>query len=99
MQNLYQLLWTVTCRILWYLKGLARSLKDLFLSQRKYLTGLLEETSTLGSKHIDTPMDPNICFDQNLREPLAYLRQYKQLIGRLIYLTITRPDITFVVSV
>jgi len=41
----------------------ARSLKGLSLSQRKYLNDVLEETCTLGSKPIDTPMDPNICFD------------------------------------
>jgi len=41
------------------------------LSQRKYFTDLLEETDTLGSKHINTPMDLNIRFNQNLREPLC----------------------------
>jgi len=50
----------------------------------------LEETGTLESKPIDTPIDSNICFDQNLGEPLADPRQYRQLIGKLIYLTITR---------
>jgi len=55
----------------------------------------LEETSTLGSKPIDSPMDPNIRFDQNLGEPLAGLGKYRRLIGKLIYLTVTRPDITF----
>ena len=44
--------------------GVARSSKDLFLSQRKYFIDLLGKNGTLGSKPIDTPMDPNIRFDQ-----------------------------------
>ena len=58
----------------------------------------MEETGTLESKPIDTPIDSNICFDQNLGEPLADPGQYRQLISKLIYLTVTRPDITFVVG-
>ena len=76
-----------------------RSSKVLSLSQRKYLAYLLEETGKLGFKPIDTPMDPNICFDQNLKESLVDLRKYRRLISKLIYLTVTRSDITFIVSV
>ena len=44
-------------------------------------------------------MDPKICFDQNLGESLADPEKYKQLIDKLIYITITRPDIIFIVGV
>jgi len=37
---------------------------------------LLEETDILGSKHIDTPMDPNIRFDQNQKESLVDIEKY-----------------------
>jgi len=50
-------------------------LRSLSLSQRKY-SDLLEETDTLGSKLIDTLMDPNICFNQNLLESLADSEKY-----------------------
>ena len=40
-------------------------------------------------------MDHNIRFHQNLRESLADPKKYIQLICKLNYLTITRPDITF----
>jgi len=60
---------------------------------------LFEETCILGSEPIDTLMDLNICFDQNLGEPLADLRKYRRLIGKIIYLIVTRPDIIFVVGV
>ena len=62
-------------------------------SQRKYIINLLEETGRLESKPINTLMNPNIHFDQNLKEMLADPEQYKWLIGKLIYLTVTRPDI------
>jgi len=54
---------------------------------------LLEETGAVGSKSIDTPMDLNIHFDQNLGESLANPEKYKQFIGKLIYLIVTRRDI------
>jgi len=44
-------------------------------------------------------MNPNIHFDQNLGESLADLEKYKRLIDKIIYLIVTRPDITFVVGV
>jgi len=69
------------------------------LSRRKYLNDLLEETGTLGSKLINALMDPNIHFDQNKREWLADPEMYRRLIGKLIYLTVTRADITFIVNV
>jgi len=59
----------------------------------------LKEIGTLGSKPVDTYIDPNIHFDQNLGEPLANPGMYKRLIGKLIYLTVTRSDIRFVVGV
>jgi len=59
----------------------------------------LEEIDALGSKPIVTLMDPNIRFDQNLRELLADPEKYRRLISKLIYLTVTRPDIIFIVAV
>ena len=49
----------------------ARSSKDFSLSQRKYLTNLLKKTDIIGSKPINTPMDPNVSFDQKLKKSLA----------------------------
>ena len=85
--------------LFWYFLEIevACSPKCLSLSQRKYFANFLKETGTLGFKPIDTPMDPNICFDQNLKKPLAYPEKY--MISKLIYLTVTRPDIIFAMGV
>ena len=60
---------------------------------------MLEEASILRFESIDTHVDPNICFDQNLGESLAHPRKYTQLISKLIYLTVTLFDIIFVGAV
>jgi hypothetical protein len=37
----------------------ARSKKGIVVSQRKYILGLLQETSMSGCRPVDTPMNPN----------------------------------------
>ena len=53
----------------------------------------------LDCKPVDNPMDPNVKFVPGQGEPLRDPRRYRRLVGRLNYLTITRPDISFPVSV
>ncbi|CAN6586683.1 unnamed protein product [Malus baccata var. baccata] len=77
----------------------ARSSKGIFLSQRKYVLDLLKETGMLGCKPVDTSIVEKhylgIYPDQ---EPVDKGR-YQRLVGRLIYLSHTRPDIAYAVSV
>ncbi|KAK2395080.1 hypothetical protein QL285_056846 [Trifolium repens] len=60
---------------------------------------ILEETGLLNAKHVDTPMDPNFKLLPNQGEPLSDSGRYRRLVGKLNYLTVTRPDISFAVSV
>jgi len=53
----------------------------------------------LGSRSVDTPIDPTIRFDQNLSDALENPGRYRRLTGKLIYLTVTRQDIAFIVVV
>ena len=53
----------------------------------------------LGCKPVDTPMDPNVKLISGQREPLGDPGRYRTLVGKLNYLTITRPDISFPVNV
>jgi Reverse transcriptase (RNA-dependent DNA polymerase) len=78
---------------------IAHSSKGLFLSQRKYVLDLLKETDKLGAKPTGTPIETNIKLGLEDGEPLPDIGQYQRLIGKLIYLTVTRPDIVFAVSI
>ncbi|RVW16747.1 Retrovirus-related Pol polyprotein from transposon RE2 [Vitis vinifera] len=78
---------------------IAQSSSGVVLSQRKYALDILEETGMLDYKPVDTPMDPNVKLVPGQEEPLRDPGRYRQLVGKLNYLTITRQDISFPVSV
>ena len=78
---------------------IAQSKSGAVMSQRKYVLDTLEETGMLDYKLVDTPMDPNVKLVPGQGEPLRYPGRYRRLEGRLNYLTITRPDISFPVSI
>jgi len=76
----------------------ARSQKGIFLSQRKYVLDLLSETHMLACRPVSTPIDPNHKLSAESGDPVNKER-YQRLVGRLIYLCHTRPDIAYAVSV
>jgi hypothetical protein len=77
---------------------IARSLKGIVLSQRKYVLDLLKETGMLGCRPASTPIDPNHKLCAESGDPVNK-ESYQRLVGRLIYLCHTRPDISYAVSV
>ena len=78
---------------------MTKSKQGVILSQRKYIQGLLTTTGMLGAKLAGSPMDQNVVLDDTLSPKFEDTKRYKSLIGKLIYLIVTKPDITFVVSV
>lgn len=76
---------------------IARSSSGIFMSQRKYALQLLEDSGFLACKPVSTPMDPRISLSSTGGEPLSDHTQYRRIIGRLLYLTLSRPDITFAI--
>ncbi|GAV82315.1 hypothetical protein CFOL_v3_25767 [Cephalotus follicularis] len=68
------------------------------MSQHKYVLDQLDETRMLSSKPLDTPMDPNQMLMVDDGDVLEDPEKYRRLVGKLNYLTVTRPDITFPVS-
>ncbi|RVX05225.1 Retrovirus-related Pol polyprotein from transposon RE1 [Vitis vinifera] len=75
----------------------ARSSKGISISQRKYVLDLLTETGMLGCKPSDTPIKARNRTESD-GKPVDR-EKYQRLVGRLIYLSHTRLDIAFVVSV
>lgn len=76
-----------------------RSEKGIFLSRRKYVIDLLKETGMLGCEPIGSPMEQNHGLEECFDQVPADKEQYQRLVGRLIYLSHTRPDIAYAVSV
>ena len=76
----------------------ARSHKGISISQRKYTLDLLKETGILGCKPANTPMDPTSKIQMEEEELLTDKGRCQRLVGKLIYLAHTRPDIGFAVG-
>ncbi|RVW35276.1 Retrovirus-related Pol polyprotein from transposon RE1 [Vitis vinifera] len=77
----------------------AYSTQRIFISQQKYVTNLLAKTGKIGCKPVSTPMDPNHKLGEAKEEPVVDKRMYQRLVGRLIYVAHTRPNIAYSVSV
>lgn len=53
----------------------------------------------LACERIDTPMETNYKLRNSLEEKINDVGRYQRLIGKLIYLTHTRQDIEYVISI
>lgn len=69
------------------------------MSQRKYILDLLEGTGKLAAKPCSTPMVPNVQLTKDDGDPFDNPERYRRLVGKLNYLTVTRPDIASAVSI
>ena len=76
----------------------ARSKEGIFVNQRKYVLDLLGEIGQLGCKLAETPIEPNIKLLPSKNDEVKDKEQYQRLVGRLIYLSHTRSDIAFAIS-
>ncbi|XP_024017443.1 uncharacterized protein LOC112090417 [Morus notabilis] len=77
----------------------ARSSEGFLISQQKYVTDLLRKTGKLAFQPASTPIDINKKLEEASESPAADREMYQRLVEKLIYLTHTRPDIAFAVSV
>ncbi|CAH9096264.1 unnamed protein product, partial [Cuscuta epithymum] len=77
----------------------ARSPFGLFLTQRKYALDIITETGLLGAKPATFPIEPNHNLAHASGPPLTDPEPYRRLVGRLVYLAVTRPDLAYVVHI
>nr|XP_016515901.1 PREDICTED: uncharacterized mitochondrial protein AtMg00810-like [Nicotiana tabacum] len=88
----------------------ARSKAGILLNRWKYALDLISDSGLGGAKPVSTPLEVHqkltlVEFDEATKTKddediiLTDAEPYQRLVGRLLYLTITRPDIAFVVQV
>ncbi|KAJ9561853.1 LOW QUALITY PROTEIN: hypothetical protein OSB04_007013 [Centaurea solstitialis] len=76
-----------------------RTSEGLVLNQRKYILDILEDCGLQGCKPSPFPIEQNLKLDRADKEPKVDAGRYRRIVGRLLYLQATRPDITYSVNV
>lgn len=71
---------------------------SLYLSQWKYVHNLLDQTGTAGAKDMASLMCSTATITLNYGSGATNAKLYKQVMGSLKYLSVTRPDIGFIVN-
>lgn len=69
----------------------------IFVNQHKYIQDLITLAGLEDTSSVDTPMEVNVKYRKNEGDLLDDPTLYRRLVGSLIYLTTTRPDISYVV--
>lgn len=77
----------------------ASSPKGYLFSQTKYVADILHRAQLIDSKTVDTPIKLHAKFSASDGVPLDDPTKYRELVGCLVYLTVTQPDIAYTVHV
>ena len=82
-----------------YFLGLeiTHSTDGLYITQVKYASEILSRAGLTDSKTIDTPVEFNVRLTPSGGKPLSNPSLYRRLVGSLVYLTVTRPDIFYAI--
>ncbi|KAL8156325.1 hypothetical protein AgCh_001427 [Apium graveolens] len=70
----------------------------LILSQSKYIQDLLVEHNMHESNDMPTPMSSSLSLTTDPNASATHITAYRRIIGKLQYLSFTRPDIAFAVN-
>ena len=73
------------------------STDGLYITQAKYASELLSRAGLTDSKTVDTPVELNAYLTPTGGKPLSNPSLYRRLVGSLIYLTVTRPNISYAI--
>lgn len=78
---------------------IVRGPEGIFISQRKYALDIITECGLLGAKSAQVPTELNhklaLAKGMRLQDP----GKNRRLVGRLIYLTFTRPELSYIVHI
>uniref|UniRef100_A0A2N9J0W4 Reverse transcriptase Ty1/copia-type domain-containing protein n=1 Tax=Fagus sylvatica TaxID=28930 RepID=A0A2N9J0W4_FAGSY len=90
----------ITFLLLYFLSlEVSSSFDGYYLTQAKYTSDLISRAGITDSKIVDTPIEYNNRMNTHDGEPLLDATHYKQLVRSLVYLTVTRPNISYAVYI
>ncbi|XP_019248739.1 PREDICTED: uncharacterized protein LOC109228006 [Nicotiana attenuata] len=72
-----------------------QSPKEIFLNQTKYTKELIKKFGMENANSIGTPMSPTTTLEEDKNRKNMDETMYRGMIGSLLYLTASRPDIMF----
>ncbi|GJW64309.1 hypothetical protein Tco_0116193 [Tanacetum coccineum] len=74
---------------------ISQSPRDIFLNQSKYASEIIKKYGLLTSDYVDTPMVEKSKLDEDLQGKPVDATLYHGMIGSLMYLTSSRPDLIY----
>ena len=84
----------------YFLRLQVKERKDgIFISQDKYAKNLVKRFDLDSKKHTSTPMSSSVKLSLDAAGVEVDPTLYRKMIGSLLYLTVSRPDIAFNVGV
>ncbi|CAJ2668748.1 unnamed protein product [Trifolium pratense] len=75
-----------------------QEINGIFICQEKYIKDLLKKYKMNEAKIMATPMHPSTFLDKDEEGKIVPEKEYRGMIGSLLYLTASRPDIVFAVG-
>lgn len=77
---------------------IARGSSGIILNQRKYVLDLVNSAGLAGCNSLSTPLPAGLHLSNGDKQYIAKPDVYRRLVGRLLYLNLTRPDISYAVQ-
>jgi hypothetical protein len=68
---------------------------DIFVSQGKYIKDMLKKFRLKDAKAISTPIETNRSLDSDVSGNMVDQKMYRSMIGSLLFVTASRPDVMF----
>jgi len=76
-----------------------QSPKGIWLLQKQYALNKLSEYGMTGCKPISIPLEQNVKLSADVGDLVEDTTMYRRIVGSLIYMTITRPDLNYALGV
>ncbi|KAL2238071.1 UNVERIFIED_CONTAM: Retrovirus-related Pol polyprotein from transposon RE1 [Sesamum indicum] len=77
---------------------IARASEGITLTQTKYISDIIKDLKLTEARTTNTPLPPGIKLNYASDKVISHPAVYRRLVGRLLYLNFTRPDISHAVQ-